>query len=84
MDAAYDPYASFNLLLSEDLYPALYKSFMTTPHRKTYKAGEQIVFQHVELDKMGFILTGEAEIEIISDDGDSFSLLFPFRNLIIV
>jgi CRP-like cAMP-binding protein len=74
MDAAYDPYASFNLLLSEDLYPALYKSFMTTPHRKTYKAGEQIVFQHVELDKMGFIVSGEAEIEIVSDDGD---LLIP-------
>lgn len=47
---------------------------MTTPHRKTYKAGEQIVFQNVELDRMGFILSGEAEIEIVSDDGD---LLIP-------
>ncbi|WP_375750036.1 Crp/Fnr family transcriptional regulator [Vibrio sp. HN007] len=74
MDTRYDPYESFSLLLSEDLYPVLYKSFMTTPHRKTYKAGEQIVFQNVELDKMGFILSGEAEIEIVSDDGD---LLIP-------
>ncbi len=74
MVTLHDPYESFNLLLNEGSYPALYHSFMTTPYRKTYKSGEQIVFQNVELDKMGFILSGEAEIEIVSADGD---LLIP-------
>lgn len=65
-----DLYESFTLLLNENTYPALHEAFVTSPIRKTYQAGEQIVMQEAELDKMGYFVSGEAEIEIVSAEGE--------------
>lgn len=76
MRIEHELYQAFSTLLNENAYPNLYKAFMVTPLKKLYQAGEQIVFQNDELDRMGYLLSGEAEIQIVSADGD---LLIPER-----
>ncbi|USD68025.1 cyclic nucleotide-binding domain-containing protein [Vibrio sp. SCSIO 43136] len=63
-------YDAFRVLLNQQAYPTLYQAFQGDAVRKKYQAGEQLVTQDDSLEQMGFLLSGEAEIEIVSADGE--------------
>ncbi|MBM7037163.1 Crp/Fnr family transcriptional regulator [Vibrio ulleungensis] len=62
--------AEFSQLLNAERFPRIVELFLQSAIKKSYQAGETIVFQNQQLDHLGLLQHGEAEIEIISFEGD--------------
>ncbi|BEU01539.1 hypothetical protein OAG1_03390 [Agarivorans sp. OAG1] len=60
----------FNKLFDEAQFPLLALALQTSAVRKTFRAGDTIVFQNEAIDRLGYLTEGEAEIEILSVDGE--------------
>lgn len=65
-DAYFD---EFSQLFSADEYPLLHRQFETEVTRKVFEPGEQLIYQQEPLTRMGYLVRGEAEVEVVSADG---------------
>ncbi|MGL6258686.1 Crp/Fnr family transcriptional regulator [Vibrio sp. WXL210] len=67
---AHDAYFDgFSHIFSAEEYPLLHRQFETEAIRKVFEPGEQLVYQQEPLKRMGYLVKGQAEIEVVSADG---------------
>ncbi|MGR5092757.1 Crp/Fnr family transcriptional regulator [Vibrio maritimus] len=60
----------FSQLFDEKQYPHLHLAFKNIATRKRYQAGETIVFQDEEINKLAYVVSGEVEVEMLSEEGE--------------
>lgn len=60
----------FSKILDAHTYPNVHQEFHSGAVIKHYKSGETIVYQNEAIDKLGCLTNGDAEIEILSADGE--------------